>query len=260
MRRAQGLTLIEVLVVSTLLVVLLGLISQFFAVQARAASLQKALNEANEATRTVLTLITWDLQNAGYKVMVSNENKALDSYNSGHTDIVTSRFFDVSASPSAPKKVRYSLGKGDGEVVTSMRRAYYGDPATSTFPQATPPSGSNGPSIASVVALNLRFETRTDPFKTPTSGTCPANTTSVPLGATGAAITNCSVNWSWQDIPSRLVRRVRLQVLGRSETRVTGYLDRNLSYVFEGVSQYTTEPGFVYHFAEQTVLVPNLGR
>lgn len=253
MKRTQGLTLIEVLVTSALFTVLLGLVSQFFVVQSRAASLQKALNEANEGTRTALSLITWDLQNAGYRVTTSSTNPAIAMTNNSYIDTITTRFFDEDLSFNAIRKVRYDIAQGTGEVVPSLRRAAFNDSAVD------PPAGLRA-SVASMVAFNVRFETRQDPFITPTAGGCPAGTTVIPAGATGAAITNCSVAWIWANTPQRLVRSIKVQLLGRSETRVSGYTSPVQSYTFEGGGQYATEPGFVYHFAEQTVLAPNLGR
>jgi prepilin-type N-terminal cleavage/methylation domain-containing protein len=255
-RRIQGLTLIEVLVTSALFTVLLGLVSQFFVVQSRAASLQKALNEANEGTRIALSLITWDLQNAGYGVTLSSTNPAfINATNGGHKDIVTTRFFDEDLVVPAPQKVRYDIAQGSGEIVSSLRRAKFADNLLD------PPTGQGmRAAVASMVAFNVRFETRQDPFATPTVSGCATGTTPIPEGATGAAITNCRIDWVWADTPQRLVRSVKVQLLGRSETRVSNYTSPVQSYTFEGGSQYVTEPGFVYHFAEQTVLVPNLGR
>lgn len=273
MRRTQGLTLVEVLVVIALLALLLGLIVQFFISQTRASSLQKGLNEANEATRTALSLVGWDLQNAGYEVVKSTATPALAPVagidNGGHLDALTIRLYDVNKIlPDPPeRKVRYDIKLGTGEIVTSLRRADFKNS------ESVPGDGMQ-PSVAGVVALNLLFETRADPFKTPlgigSSKTCPSGITPVPPGATGADIQNCSVPWVWKDIPERLVRSVRLQVLGRSESRVPGRQSPSTSYSFAGAdgtgvisendSAYATEPGYVYHFAEQTVLAPNLGR
>lgn len=251
-QRAQGLTLIEVLVTSALFTVLLGLVSQFFVVQSRAASLQKAINEANEGTRTALSLITWDLQTAGYRATLASTNPAyVSAINSGYTDTITTRFFDVDQDPDAIRKVRYSIGQGSTDPVVSLQRANFPDNETN------PPQGMQS-SIASMVALNLRYETRQDPFATPTSGTCLSGTKPI-VDETGAII-NCRIDWVWADTPQRLVRSIKVQLLGRSETRVSNYTSPAQSYTFEGGGQYATEPGFVYHFAEQTVLVPNLGR
>lgn len=258
MRRTQGLTLIEVLVVIALLGLLTGLIVQFFISQTRASSLQKGLNEANEATRTALALVGWDLQNAGYEVMVSNANKALTATDNGYEDTITIRSLDINVSPAVEQTVSYSIILTPGDSGKSLHRGL----------------ASSGPSVAGVVALNLLFETRADPFKTPlgigSSKTCPSGTTPVPPGATGENIKNCSVPWVWKDIPERLVRSVRIQVLGRSESRVPGRQSPNTSYSFAGAdgagtisendSAYAAEPGYVYHFAEQTVLALNLGR
>lgn len=250
--RTQGLTLIEVLITSTLVVVLLGLVSQFFVLQSRSSSLQKAQNEANEGTRTALSLVAWDLQNAGYRVTISTASPAIVMTNSTHRDTITTRFLNEDVNPSVTQKVLYDIAQGTGETVTSLRRAQFADTLIN------PPNGLQA-SIASIVALNIRFETRLNQFVTPTGTACPSGSTPLPVGATGASIKNCSVNWVWADVPQRLVRRIRVQVLGRSEIRVPRY-NANRTFVFEGGSQYTSEPGFVYHFAEQTVLAPNLGR
>lgn len=251
MKRTQGLTLIEVLVTSALFTVLLGLVSQFFVVQSRAASLQKALNEANEGTRTALSLITWDLQNAGYRVTTSSTNPAIAMTNNSYTDTVTTRFLDEDQNPDVIRKVRYDIAQGEGEIVPSLRRAAFNDSDTN------PPAGLRA-AVASMVAFNVRYETRQDPFETPVSGSCSSGNTPI-LDETGATI-NCRINWVWSDTPQRLVRSIKVQLLGRSETRVSGYTSPVQNYTFDGGSQYPTQPGFVYHFAEQTVLVPNLGR
>lgn len=257
-RRAHGLTLIEVLVTSALVALLLGLVSQFFVAQSRAANLQKAQNEANEATRNALGLIAWDLQNAGYRVSVSATNKAIAMTNSTHKDVVTTRFFNDDLATPVAQKVRYDLAQGVGETVTSLRRAQFADTLT------TPPQDMQA-TIASMVGFNVRYETRADQFVTPTGAlatrTCPTGSTAVPAGAVGILIENCSVNWAWSDAPLRLVRQVKVQVLSRSETRVPRY-SMNQNFTFEGAtaSTLTADPGYVYHFAEQTVLVPNLGR
>lgn len=250
----QGLTLIEVLVTSALFTVLLGLVSQFFVVQSRAASLQKAINEANEGTRTALSLITWDLQDAGYRVTLSTTNPTyISATDNGYKDIVTTRSFDEDLPTPAPQKVRYDIAQGSVETVSSLRRARFDDGLTN------PPTGQGmRATVASMVALNVRYETRQDPFKTPISGSCSSGTTPI-VDETGATI-NCRINWVWADTPQRLVRSIKVQLLGRSETRVSGYTSPVQSYTFDGGSQYPMQPGFVYHFAEQTVLVPNLGR
>ncbi len=257
-RRAHGLTLTELLVTSALLALLLGLVSQFFVVQSRAANLQKAHNEANEATRTALGLIAWDLQNAGYRVTVSATNKAISMTDSTHKDVVTTRFFNDDQATPVAQKVRYDLAQGVGETVTSLRRAQFADTLTA------PPQDMQA-TIASMVGFNVRYETRADQFVTPTgtlaTKSCPTGSTPVPPGAVGVLIQNCGVSWTWADTPLRLVRQVKVQVLSRSETRVPRY-SMNRTFSFEGAtaSTFTAEPGYVYHFAEQTVLVPNLGR
>lgn len=257
-KRSQGLTLIEVLVTSALFALLLGMVSQFFVSQSRAANMQKAQNEANEGTRTALSLIVWDLQNAGYRTTITAANpSAIAVTSSTYLDTVTTRFFDENPTVNAPQKVRYDVAMGAGEVVTSLRRAQFADALVN------PPQGLQA-SIASIVAVNLRFETRQDPFATPGILGCPAGTTADPPGAVGPLIRNCRVNWVWSNQPQRLVRSIKVQLLGRSETRVSGYVSPTARFTFEDnanvVVNYATEPGYFYHFAEQTVLVPNLGR
>lgn len=255
-RGTQGFTLVELLVTSALFVMLLGLVSQFFISQSRAASLQKAINEANEGTRTALALVTWDLQNAGYRATLTTTNSAyVSATDNGHKDTITTRFFDEGSGVNAIRKVRYDIGQGAGEIVPSLRRAAFDDGDT------TPPAGLRA-AVASMVAFNVRFETRRDAFTTPSSGTCPAAST--PIVDDAGDTVNCRNDWAWKSEPDRLVRSVKVQLLGRSETRVPRYTSPVQSYTFdgdgEGGSSYVTEPSFIYHFAEQTVLTPNLGR
>jgi prepilin-type N-terminal cleavage/methylation domain-containing protein len=260
-RSRSGLTLIEILVTMALMSLVMGLIVNFFVGQSRAARLQKAINETSEATRVALSLVTWDLQNAGYRVNVSNTNPAIKtSYplpsgatainnSSGLYDQITIRFRDDSIATPANKRVSYGLSGG------SLKRQIYNDDATIPDMQ---------PSVNGIVALNIRYETRDNQFISPTgTGTtkaCPAGSTVVPTGATGAAITNCSVLWTFSNTPGRLVRQVRVQVLARSSEKISGHTSSVSSYSFDGATAYTTSAGYVYQFSEQTIVTPNLGR
>lgn len=249
-RREAGVTLVELLVTLALLGVATGLISQFFVLQSRSAAQQRGINEANENTRVALALVTWDVQSAGYRVSVSDINRAItpNSATGSYTDHFTTRylFVDETAGVSEARKVRYDLATSPPR----LRRAEFKDTETN-------PPGEMQPAVENIVALNLRYETRDNQFVTPSGSTCPSGTT--PIVENGVTV-NCSVNWVEQNDPLRLVRRVRVQVLARSSGRVPSYSDRNASYTFAGGGSYPTEPGYVYHFAEQTVVVENLSR
>ncbi len=254
MRRPDGLTLIEMLVTASILVMVLGIVSQFFISQSRAATLQKATDQATNATRTALALISWDVQNAGYDVVVSDTNKAIVSTNNAHQDVMTVRYNDLSLDPPARSNVRYSIDTSTGDNVASLRRAEYPETV------AEPPQGMQ-PTIASVVALNVQFETRANAYATPlTSTTCATGQTGIPDPSDPTKIINCSVNWVWSDTPLRQVRRVKVQLLGRSEGRVPSYSSPVTSYTFDGGSTYAAVPGYVYSQTEQTFTTPNLGR
>ncbi len=248
MRRSYGVTLIELLITLSLLGILTGIITQFFVSQSRASAQQKAINETNESTRVALALVTWDLQNAGYRVSVSDSSKAVTPNSSAdsYTDYFTTRYFNEASSPGEAKKVRYDLAVNP----PNLRRAEFSDTLTA-------PPGGMQPAVENIVGLNLRYETRADQFVTPSGSSCPSGST--PIVESGATI-NCSVTWVEQNLPLRLVRRVRVQVLARSAARVPGYRDRNASYSFAGGGSYPTELGYVYHLAEQTVVVENLSR
>lgn len=244
----RGVTLIELLVVIALLGIVLSLIVNFLSLQSRAASVQKAIDEANEASRVALSLVTWDLQNAGFEVPVSIANPAVIVPNAnvaGHRDTFTIRYFDE-ASETA-QRVTYDVASSPG----TLRRAQYADD-----PSAVP---SQAPTVAEVVALNVLFETRDNQFIDPVSpGECPVGST---LNSTGD---RCVVEWLWQDEPSRLIRRVRIEMLSRSERRVARYEVPTPTYTFTGASGATTtyaaEPGYAYDFTTQVVSTPNLGR
>jgi prepilin-type N-terminal cleavage/methylation domain-containing protein len=271
MRRSRaGLTLIEILVTMALLSLVMGLIVNFFVTQSRAARLQKAMNETSEATRVALSLITWDLQNAGYRVNVSYPtdpnipaNPAIKtSYplpsgatainnSSGLYDAVTIRFRDDPS--NTPKRVSYGLASG-----ALVRQVYNDD--NNTIPIMEP-------TVQGIVALNIRYETRDNQFVLPsgngTSKSCGTNQTAFPEGATGSAITNCVVNWQFKDEPGRLVRQVKVQVLARSSEKISGHTNSVSSYSFDNPptsTPYTTSAGYVYQFSEQIIVASNLGR
>ena len=255
-RSESGLGLVELLVTIGVLTLVLGVIVNFFISQNRASAIQKAMNEANEAARIALSLITWDLQNAGYRVTVSNTNPAIHAPTTNvdsHADQMVVRYRNDTTATAG--RYRYSIG---GAPI-SLRRAEYADD-----PTATP---TDNPTVASVVAMNLQFETRANQFVdvvgTGTSKSCPSGTTPFPPGATGAAIDKCSVNWVWRDQPDRLVRQIRVQLLARSQSKVSGYRPPVQGYTFTGNSgstTYSAEPGYVYYFSEQLLASPNLGR
>jgi Tfp pilus assembly protein PilW len=260
-RTRLGLSLIEILVTMALLSLVMGLIVNFFVTQSRAARLQKAINETSEATRVALSLITWDLQNAGYRVSVSNPNFGIrTSYplesgatpidnTSNRNDQITVRFRNDTSATN--QRVSYGLGS-----TSLLRSEPYTDNDTE-FPRM-------GASVDGIVALNVRYETRDNQFVSPTgSGTskaCPTASTAIPVGATGTAITNCSVTWTFSDTPQRLVRQVKVQVLARSSERISGYTSPVSSYTFDGATALTPTAGYVYQFSEQTIITPNLGR
>jgi prepilin-type N-terminal cleavage/methylation domain-containing protein len=246
----RGVTLIEMLVGMTILSIALAMISGFFIVQSRAGRMQKAMNEANDAGRTALSLISWDLQNAGYKVVTSTQNPALiinPTTNSGIKDIVTIRYYDESLGKA--QRVHYSIQDSS----RSVHRGQFDD---------NPNIAQNiGPTVASVVAMNVRFETRENQYITPvgTPPGCAAGQTPIRNDA-GTTVINCGVNWEFSDVPKRLVRSIRLQILARSELRVSGAFKETTTFTFDGGATYTTEPGYAYLFVEQTVVSPNLGR
>jgi prepilin-type N-terminal cleavage/methylation domain-containing protein len=257
-RLDSGLTLIEILVTMALLSLVMGLIVNFFVIQSRAARLQKAINETSEATRVALSLVTWDLQNAGYRISVSNTNPAITTTykrqngitpfdnTSGLYDEVTIRYRDDSLAPATARKVSYGLGGG-----SLLRQAYPDDNSIPTMLE----------SVEGIVALNIRYETRANQFVPPVNSgsatSCPTDTTAVTFGG---VITNCSVNWQFKNVPERLIRQVKVQVLTRSSEKISGHTNSVSSYTFEGASNYTTSAGYVYQFSEQTIVTPNLGR
>lgn len=247
-RRNSGMTLIEVLVVSVLLALVLGIISRFFISQSRAAALQKAINEATNGARIALTLLSWDIQNAGYNVNTSLANPAIAATNNGHQDSVVIRYHDLEMDKE--QIVEYDIGSDP----ISLRRRQFdvgGNPSIM-------------PSVATIVAMNLTYETRQNQFITPvgsgSSKSCPGGAVPVPDGATGAAIMNCLEPWAFAGSPQRLVRRVRVELLARSNGRAAGYSSSQSSYSFADGSSYEAEDGYVYHYAEQFVLTPNLNR
>ena len=260
-RKQSGLSLIEMLVAMAILGILLAVIVQFFASQSRAARLQKAINEASEAGRTAMSLITWDLQNAGYRVTTSNANPAIKKGgNNGYSDSLQIRYRDDSVettdaltglTTSDPTETTVSYSIVDGDLLRDE------DLVTDTVEDDV------APSVASIVAMNVRYETRTDQFVTPTStssgNTCPSGTTAITDGS--GSVINCSVDWAFADEPARLVRQVKVQLLARSENKVSGAGNTSKSYYFDGVSSpYVADDGYAYQFTEQTIIVPNLGR
>lgn len=248
--RHKGLSLIEMLVAMAIMGILMAIIVQFFVSQSRAARVQKAINEASEAGRTALSLITWDLQNAGYRVTTSNDNPAIKKGgNNGYYDSLIIRYRDDSIATPTETIVTYNIDS-NGDLLRDE------DLITDTIEDDV------APSVASIVAMNVRYETREDQFATPTmsSGvnTCPADTTPITDGS--GKVINCSVNWTFADEPERLVRQVKVQLLARSENIVSGSKNTK-SFYFDGVSTpFKADDGYIYQLSEQTIIVPNLGR
>jgi type II secretory pathway component PulJ len=246
--RNSGFSLVELLIATAITFMLFGMIAQFMGLQGRASSFQKATNEATDSARIALALLTWDIQNAGYRVSVTDnpvEKLGLRSLEGGNADGMVLRYLDESLSTPSAQKISYSLG----DEPRSLRRAQYADTA-STAP-------AEQPTVATVVALNAIYVTRSNQFVSPdpTTGSCPAGSEPV-----GSPVENCLVTWKTQPNAERLVRSVSLELLARSSTRVSGYKDARGTYTFSDGSSYVTEPGYVYHYAEQTVVSPNLGR
>lgn len=251
----KGLTLVEVLVTISIFGIVLAIIGQFFSSQSRAAAVQKGINEANEAARVALSLVTWDLQNAGFEVPVSNSNAAIQvpSENVGdHVDSFTIRFFDDNLAVPAAQRIRYDIAGTPG----TLRRAQYQDDPTVTPSQA--------PTVAQVVAMNVVFEARANQFVDPADSTsCPAGSSPFPPGVT--PVQRCEVDWKWQDVPDRLIRRVRVELLTRSERRIQRYTSPEAAFEFTDLSNGTTTSyvptaGYAHHYTEQTISTPNLGR
>jgi prepilin-type N-terminal cleavage/methylation domain-containing protein len=252
--RQSGFSLVEMLIASALVFMLFGMIAQFMGLQSRASSLQKATNEATDSARIALALLTWDIQNAGYRVSVTNDppdKLGLRAIEGGDADGLVIRYLDETltdqaGNPGLAQRISYSLG----DEPRSLRRAQYDDNSSSV--------PNEQPTVATVVALNLTYVTRSNQYISPdpVTGSCPSNTE--PIG--GSPATNCLVNWKSQSTAERLVRKVDLELLARSSTKVTGYHDRRGTYTFSDGSSYVTEPGYVYHYAEQTIVAPNLGR
>ncbi|MEX2541281.1 MAG: prepilin-type N-terminal cleavage/methylation domain-containing protein [Trueperaceae bacterium] len=246
--RRNGFSLIEIMIASAITLMLFGMIAQFMGLQGRASSFQKATNEATDSARIALSLLSWDIQNAGYRVTVTDDPAdmlGLRAIENGNADGFVIRYLDESLATPASQRISYSLG----DEPRSLKRAQYPDT------NATPPSEQ--PTVATVVALNAAYVTRSNQFVSPDPNTssCPAGTEPV-----GSPVENCLVTWKNQPTAERLVRSVDLEILARSSSRVPGYQDKKGTYTFSDGSTYTTEPGFVYHYAEQTVVAPNLGR
>jgi prepilin-type N-terminal cleavage/methylation domain-containing protein len=244
----RGFSLVELLIASAVLFLVFGMVAQFMGLQGRASSFQKATNEATDSARIALSLLSWDIQNAGYRVTVTDspvDKLGIRATEDGNADKLVIRYLDESLSPPSAQRISYSLG----DEPRSLRRAQYSD-------GATPPAEQ--PTVATVVALNVSYVTRSNQFVSPDDlGNCPAGTDPVPDTGTPE---NCLVPWLTQPTAERLVRSVDLELLARSSTRVPGYQDRKGTYTFSDGSTYVTEPGYVYHLAEQTVVAPNLGR
>lgn len=64
-RRVSGLTLVELLVATTLMVIVLGIVSIFFARQARLTRVTQAQSEVQDTARAVMQLVSNDLLSAG---------------------------------------------------------------------------------------------------------------------------------------------------------------------------------------------------
>lgn len=240
-------TLIEVLVAGALFIVVIAVAGRFFAVQTQANNLQKALDEAQDNARIAFELISWDIQNAGYRVTVTDspvDMLGIRATDNGARDSFVVRYFDEALTTPTPQRVAYKV---DG-TPPSLQRVQYDDDAT-TIP-------TEQPTVASVVALNLRYETRSSQFvDVQPDGTCPSGTQDI-----GSPPVNCLVPWVEKDDAERLVKTVRVQLLARSDTKIPGYRDQRGSYTFADGSVVQTQPGYVYRFADQTVLAPNLGR
>lgn len=246
--RAAGFSLVELMIATAIAFMIFGMIAQFMSLQGRASSLQKATNEATDSARIALSLLSWDIQNAGYRVTVTDDpidKLGVRAIENGNADGFVIRYLDESLATPAAQRISYSLG----DEPRSLRRAQYDDSS------ASPPSEQ--PTVATVVALNATYVTRSNQYVSPDPSTlsCPAG--SEPMGS---PVENCLVTWKSQPTAERLVRSVDLELLARSSTRVPGYHDKRGTYTFSDGSSYTAEPGFVYHYAEQTVVAPNLGR
>lgn len=250
-RRRGGFSLVELLVAATVGAIALAIVVQFFAQQTRSAAFQKAVNEASENARVALSLIAWDLNNAGYRVTVSGGGDGFSgdllgiaASDGGASDQLTIRYLDQDT--STEQRVSYGLG---GAPV-ALRRVQH---TTSTI------DWTDSATVASVVGLNVRYFTRTNKYEDlQPSGDCELDQT--PILDDDGNVVNCLVDWLEMDSAGRLVQRVLVEILARSETTVASYEDPNGTYTFLDGSTYTTEPGYVYHYGRQSVLTPNLGR
>lgn len=246
-RRRRGMTLVEVLIAGVLFIVIISIAGRFFAAQNEANALQKALDEASDNARIALEMLSWDLQNAGYRVTVTDAPSDLlgiRATDGGAQDALVIRYLDESLSPPSPQRISYNIGDTPG----ALQRVQYSDD-TKTVP-------SEQPTVARVVGLNLLYETRSNQYvDVQDDGTCPTGTEDI-----GSPPVNCRVPWTEKNVAERLVKTVRVQLLARSDTRVPGYQDSQGTYTFADGSTVSTQPGYVYRFADQTVLAPNLGR
>lgn len=244
-----GFSLVEMLVAVAVVFMLFGIIAQFMGMQAKASSFQKATNEATDSARIALSLLSWDIQNAGYRVTVTDspvDLLGMRAIEGGNADGFVIRYLDESLNPPSAQRISYSLG----DEPRSLRRAQY--------PDTNSAAPAEQPTVATVVALNATYVTRRNQYVPPdaATGACPSGTE--PVG--GSPPENCRVPWNTQATAERLVRSVDVQLLARSSTKVPGYRDPRGHYTFADGSNYTAEPGYVYHFAEQTVVAPNIGR
>lgn len=245
--RRAGVTVVELLVAGSIFTIVLTIATNFFIGQSRASNIQKATNEATEAARTALSLLTWDIQNAGYRVIVTNEPEELlgiRAVDNGAEDGLIIRYLDESLSPPQGQRISYDIG---GEP-RSLRRVQYED-VSGTAP-------AEQPTVATVVAMNLTFETRPNQYVDLNS----SDGCTDPAIEVGDPPTNCLMPWVEKPTAERLVRQVRIELLARSATKISGYSGGREVYDFSDGSTYTTEPGYAYHQAEQTVLASNLGR
>lgn len=242
-RTCYGITLVELLVVMALSGLVINIVVQFFALQIRTAEQQKAVNEVNEASRIALMLLSWDLQLAGYEVPISHARPALHANQPEFKLALRYHQADM----NRDRQVRYALGGRPA----GLRRAEFDDGGAPSSLQ---------PAVAGVVALHIMYETRDAAFRdfVPVGSlTCPAGTTPFPPGVNPPA--NCEVSWGFKSSPDRFVRQAVVRLVARSETRVPGYRHAVPRYDLGGGISYQTEPGYMYRYAEQTVVTWNLG-
>jgi prepilin-type N-terminal cleavage/methylation domain-containing protein len=239
----QGVTLLELLVVMALSGVVMGLVVNFFAVQTRVAERQNAINQVNESSRVALMILSWDLHIAGYNVPVTHTRPALQANQPSFK--VALRYHQ--ADMNRDRQVRYAVG---GSPV-ALRRTEFDDGSAASALQ---------PAVAGIVALNIMYETRAVTFRdfVPAGSTaCPAGTLPFPPGAHPPV--NCEEPWVFKSTPDRFVRQAVIRLVARSDTRLPGYRSDVDRYDLGGGTSYRTEPGYMYRYAEQTVVTRNLG-